>query len=132
MYVLKSRGMDHSNQLREVLLTENGIQLVDVYLGPGGALTGAARLAQEAQEKAVSMARQQEIERRQRELERKREALEARINALRLEFESEEEEARRKLAEAQEHEARLEEDRREMARLRGVVRFAGQGEGERQ
>ena len=131
MYVLKSRGMDHSNQLREVLMSEHGIQLVDVYLGPGGALTGAARLAQEAQEKAGSVARQQEIERRQRELERKREALEARINALRLEFESEEEEARRKLEEAQAHEARLEEDRREMARLRGVDRLpsAGQEQG---
>jgi circadian clock protein KaiC len=134
MYVLKSRGMDHSNQLREVLLTGHGIELVDVYLGPGGALTGAARLAQEAQEKAGSMARQQEIERRRRELERRREALEARINALRLEFESEEEEARRKLEEAQAHEARLEEDRREMARLRGVDRLpsAGPQPGEQQ
>ena len=131
MYVLKSRGMDHSNQLREVLMSGHGIQLVDVYLGPGGALTGAARLAQEAQEKAASIARQQEIERRQRELERRREALEARINALRLEFESEEEEARRKLEEAQAQEARLEEDRREMARLRGVDRLpsAGQEQG---
>ena len=132
MYVLKSRGMNHSNQLREVLMTGHGIQLVDVYLGPGGALTGAARLAQEAQEKAGSVARQQEIERRQREMERKREALEVRINALRLELETEEEEVRRKLEEAQAHEARLEEDRREMARLRGVDRLpsAGQEQGE--
>lgn len=130
MYVLKSRGMDHSNQLREVLLTEQGIQLVDVYLGPGGALTGAARLAQEAQERAVSVARQREIERRQRELERRREALEARINALRLEFESEEEEARRKLQEALAQEARLEEDRLDMARLRGVDRLPSAGQGQ--
>ena len=131
MYVLKSRGMEHSNQLREVLMTEHGIELVDVYLGPGGALTGAARLAQEAQERAGSVARQQEIERRRRELERRREALEARINALRLEFEAEEEEARLGLEEAKAHEARLEQDRREMARLRGVDRLpsAGQGQG---
>jgi circadian clock protein KaiC len=131
LYVLKSRGMDHSNQLREVLLTDQGIQLVDVYLGPSGALTGAARLAQEAQEKAGSVARQQEIERHRRELERKREALEARINALRLELESEEEEARRKLEESQAQETRLAEDRQDMARLRGVTRLpaAGQGQG---
>ncbi|MFL6198467.1 MAG: circadian clock protein KaiC [Thermoanaerobaculia bacterium] len=134
LYVLKSRGMDHSNQLREVLLTGHGIELVDVYLGPGGALTGAARLAQEAQEKAGSVARQQEIERRRRELERRREALEARINALRLEFEAEEEEARLGLEEARIHEARLEQDRREMARLRGVDRLpsAGPQQGGRQ
>ncbi len=94
---------------------------MDVYLGPSGALTGAARLAQEAQEKAGGIARQQEIERRQRELERKREALEARINALRLEFESEEEEARRKLEESRAQENRLEEDRQDMARLRGAT-----------
>ncbi len=134
LYVLKSRGMDHSNQLREVLMSEHGIRLVDVYLGPGGALTGAARLAQEAQEKAGSVARQQEIERRRRELERKREALEARINALRLEFESEEEETRRRLEEALTQETRLEDDRQDMARLRGVTQFpsAGQRQGEHQ
>lgn len=128
MYVLKSRGMDHSNQLREVLLSENGIRLVEVYLGPGGALTGAARLAQEAREQAGSLARQQEIERRRRELERKREALEARINALRLEFEAEEEEARRALEEALAHETRLERDRLDMARLRGVVQTPSTGQ----
>ena len=57
LYVLKSRGMAHSNQIREFLLTDHGIDLVDVYLGPGGVLTGTARQAQEAQEKAVTIER---------------------------------------------------------------------------
>ena len=52
LYVLKSRGMAHSNQIREFLLSDRGIDIVDVYLGPGGVLTGSARVAQEAQEKA--------------------------------------------------------------------------------
>ena len=52
LYILKSRGMAHSNQIREVLLSDRGIELVDVYLGPGGVLTGSARAAQEAKEKA--------------------------------------------------------------------------------
>ena len=59
--VLKSRGMAHSNQLREFLLTDRGVELQDVYLGAEGVLTGSARQAQEAREKAVAMLRQQEI-----------------------------------------------------------------------
>jgi circadian clock protein KaiC len=120
LYVIKSRGMNHSNQLREVLITGEGIQLVDVYLGPGGALTGAARQAQEAQERASSVLRQQEIARRQRDLERRRQALEARIEALRLEFEVEAEEAERLITQEQAREERLREDRIEMAKRRGV------------
>ncbi len=46
LYILKSRGMAHSNQIREFLLTENGVQLTEVYLGPEGVLTGSARLSQ--------------------------------------------------------------------------------------
>ncbi len=118
LYILKSRGMAHSNQLREMLLTDEGVRLVDVYLGPAGALTGAARLAQEASEAAASIARRQEMERRQREMGRKREALEARITALRLEFETEEEEIRRQIDEAHDREGRLIEDRQDMARIR--------------
>lgn len=93
LYVLKSRGMAHSNQLREFLLTERGVDLLDVYVGPEGVLTGSSRLSQEAQERAAKLARQEDAERKQRERTRKREVLEARITALRKEFEVEEEEA---------------------------------------
>ncbi|HEX6862431.1 MAG TPA: ATPase domain-containing protein, partial [Thermoanaerobaculia bacterium] len=120
IYVLKSRGMAHSNQLREVLLTGQGMRLVDPYLGSEGALTGAARLAQEARERAAAMARQQEVERRRRELQRKREALEARLEALRLEFEAEQEETERLIAQEEAREARLLDDRKDMARIRKV------------
>ncbi len=118
--VLKSRGMAHSNQVRELLLTGSGADLIDVYLGPGGALTGAARLAQEAQERAESLTRLQEIERQQRELERKRQALEARIEAQRLEFQTEEEDLVRRLQEAEAREQRRAEDLNAMARIRGL------------
>lgn len=118
LYVLKSRGMEHSNQMREMLLTGNGIRLVDPYLGMEGALTGAARLAQEAKERAAEVSRQQEIARRRRELERKRQALEARIEALRLEFESEAEEARRSFEQDEEREGAILKVRKDMARAR--------------
>ena len=91
MYVLKSRGMSHSNQLREFRLTDHGFEVLDVYVGPEGVLTGSSRLSQEAREKAAENARRQEADRRQRDLQRKREALEARILALRKEFEAEQE-----------------------------------------
>ena len=85
--VLKSRGMAHSNQIREFLLTDHGVELRDVYVGAGGVLTGSGRLTQEAQDQALQTLRKQEIERQQLELKSKHRALEAQIAALRAEFE---------------------------------------------
>lgn len=93
LYVLKSRGMAHSNQIREFRLTDQGVELLDVYVGPGGVLTGSARLSQEAEDEAEQSRRTQEIIRKQVALERKREATEAQIVLLRSEFEAEKAEA---------------------------------------
>jgi circadian clock protein KaiC len=119
--VLKSRGMSHSNQLREMRFSSRGIELVDAYLGATGALTGSARLAQEAQERSAAQLRQDDTERRRREIERRRQMLEARITALRLEFETEAEEAARLAAETQATDERLARDRQDMARMRKVT-----------
>jgi circadian clock protein KaiC len=119
LYILKSRGMAHSNQIREFLLTDHGIELVDVYVGPaGGLLTGTARAAQDAKEKAAAVARRQEIERRQRDLERKRLAMEAQIDALRAQLEVEEEEVRQLTREGEASALVSGQERAEMARLR--------------
>jgi circadian clock protein KaiC len=88
LYVLKARGMAHSNQVREFLISDRGIDLVDAYIGPSGVLTGAARVAQTAREKAEALTGQQEAARRQRELKRKRVALEQQIAGLRSEHEA--------------------------------------------
>jgi circadian clock protein KaiC len=125
MYVLKSRGMAHSNQLREFLLTEHGIDLLDVYVGPEGVLTGSSRVSQEAREKAATLVRQQEVERITRDRERKREALEARILALRKEFEIDEQEAETLGAEEVLREQVLDEDRAAMA----ISRKSDEGNG---
>ena len=118
MYVLKSRGMEHSNQIREFLLTSHGIELADVYLGSEGVLTGSARQAQESRERAIQLLREQEIQGRQRELTRKREALDARIAALRKEFEVEETEALRGINQELVREQVLLEDRTRMSESR--------------
>jgi len=84
--ILKSRGMAHSNQIREFLLTDHGVELRDVYVGPEGVLTGSARLTKEAENEATLLIRNQEVELRRVELERKRTTLEAQIAMLRAEF----------------------------------------------
>jgi circadian clock protein KaiC len=122
LYVLKSRGMAHSNQLREFLLTERGVDLLDVYVGTEGVLTGSSRLSQEARENAAQQMRLLEAKRKDRERIRKRELLEARIAALRKEFEMEEEEAENYNAEEVSREKLVAENREAMARSRHADR----------
>jgi circadian clock protein KaiC len=121
MFVLKSRGMAHSNQIREFQFTNRGIEIAEAYLGPAGVLTGSARLAQEALERSAQGARQQEIERKQRALQRRSAALDAQIAALRADFETEAAELLNGIREAQGYETQIVEDRGEMARSRRVV-----------
>lgn len=120
LYLLKSRGMAHSNQVREFLITSEGIKLVEVYTGPEGVLTGSARLAQEAQERANAVLRRQEVQRKQRELDRKRQDVESQIAALRSALEAEENELQLALEQLQGREEQMMRDRAEMARSRKV------------
>jgi circadian clock protein KaiC len=118
LHLLKSRGMAHSNQVREFHLTSSGIELVDAYIGAGGVLTGSARAAQEAHERADAVARRQTVYANIRRLERKRQALEAQVAALRAAFDAESAEEQTLIDEAQAREDVLEADRQEMARGR--------------
>jgi circadian clock protein KaiC len=121
MYVLKSRGMANSNQIREFILTDHGVELREVYIGASGVLTGSARVAQEALENAEVLTRKHDIERKKRELDRKRKALEAQIAALHADFESEESEAIKLIETEQDMIKRLEQDKIEMAVSRKTV-----------
>ncbi|NVO31213.1 circadian clock protein KaiC [Hymenobacter lapidiphilus] len=112
--ILKARGMAHSNQVREFEVSEKGIRLLDVLVGPTGIITGASRLAQHIQEQARYIAAEQEAERRDRDLERKRRVLEATIANLRTEFESVEEELRRVNSEEQQRHDSMAEERRQL------------------
>lgn len=95
LMVLKARGTAHSNQILEFRISGDGIQLEDVYIGPAGVLTGAARAAQETIERAEEAERKQDYARKRRELERKRAVAESQIAAIRAQLESEEEEIKR-------------------------------------
>src|ERR1700761_3000218 len=92
MYIMKSRGMKHSNQVREFIITDKGLDLVEVYLGPDGILTGSAREAQRIEEETGIALRDYSYSAKGREVDRKRKVLEAKISSLQTEFESAEEE----------------------------------------
>lgn len=92
LYILKSRGMSHSNQIREFKLTDKGIDLLDVYVGPEGVLTGTARISQEEKNNEEQLQLQQEIERKQSALDLKRAATDAQIVVLQSEYKAEESE----------------------------------------
>jgi len=118
LYVLKARGMAHSNQIREFLISDRGVDLVDAYIGPNGVLTGSARAAQTASEKAAALAAQQESGRRKREIVRQRAALERQINGLRSEHEAGAEELRQIDEEVGTQTRQLNTERTELGRLR--------------
>ena len=118
LVVLKSRGMAHSNQIREFRLTNHGIKLLDVYVGADGVLTGSARLSQEAKDAAEQLSRQQELTRKQLALVRKREVMEAQIAVLRTELEAEESEALKAIGIEKATDDRFTQDKARMAKSR--------------
>ena len=118
LFILKARGISHSNQIREFIFTDHGIELKDVYVGPEGVLTGTARVAQEAREKAAAQLRYEVTARKRRALEDKRRALDAQILALRAQFETEAEEINKEIALETVREQVVATDRLQMAQLR--------------
>ena len=120
IYVLKSRGIANSNQIREFILTDHGVELRKVYIGTHGVLTGSARVAQTAIENAEVLTRKLDIDRKKRELERKRKALEVHIASLHADLELEETEAVKMIESEQDIINRLEQDKLEIARSRNA------------
>ncbi len=118
LYVMKSRGMRHSNQVREFIISEKGLDLVDVYLGPEGVLTGSARETQQMHQEAGLALRDYAVTRKDREVERKRAVFEAKVTGLREEFESVEEELNRTYVEDDLRKDVIEKNRAQMTRNR--------------
>jgi circadian clock protein KaiC len=121
IYVLKARGMSHSNQMREYRLTGCGIEMIEPYIGPEGVLTGTARVAQEARERGEAVIRSQSVERRDRDLARRRATTDRQIAELRAALEAEESEAAMLNAQEVGREGVIAADRLAMASLRGAA-----------
>jgi circadian clock protein KaiC len=118
MYIMKSRGMKHSNQVREFIITSCGLDLVDVYLGSEGVLTGSAREAQQLKEQTGEALRNHQTSRKDIEISRKRKVLESKISSLQTEFESVEDELNRVYREEELRKEIAEKNRLELTRLR--------------
>jgi len=121
LYLLKSRGMAHSNQVREFIMTSGGIKLREVYIGPEGVMIGSARRAQETKDRAAVLIREQEMERRTREIERKRREIAAQIEILQAQLANDTAEIELLNREGAEREDQLAADRVAM----GVSRHTG-------
>jgi circadian clock protein KaiC len=124
LYILKARGVAHSNQIREFLMTSNGVQLREVYLGESGLLTGSARVAQEAKDQSRMLLAQQDVEKHRLRIQRRRKALDAQMAALRFELQTDEEEEQQLVAQEALRLTRRERDLKEMARSRFLVTSA--------
>ncbi len=120
LYVLKARGMNHSNQIREFLLSNKGIRLVEVYLGPSGMLTGSARVALEEQERDARILQADESDLKLAQLEHKRKAMEAHIEALRAEFEADSAAVKKSVSLENKREKKLIDNQSAMAKSRRV------------
>jgi len=118
LYIMKSRGMSHSNQVREFTITDKGLSLVDVYLGPDGVLTGSAREAQKLREKTGVALREFAISRKDKEILRRRMMLESKIASLQAEFESTEEELNKIYLEEELKQDIIERNRQEITDIR--------------
>ncbi|WP_091162820.1 circadian clock protein KaiC [Mucilaginibacter sp. P19] len=118
LYIMKSRGMSHSNQVREFTITDKGLSLVDVYLGPDGVLTGSAREAQKLREKTGVALREFAITRKDKEILRRRMMLESKIASLQAEFESTEEELNKIYLEEELKQDIIERNRQEITDIR--------------
>lgn len=118
LYIMKSRGMRHSNQVREFVISNQGLELVNVFLGPDGVLTGSAREAQQLQEVTGTVLREYAVSQKDREIERKRAVLEAKIAGLKEEFESIQDELNKTYVEDELRKDILEKNRQQMIRNR--------------
>ena len=118
--IVKARGLAHSNQLREFILTSQGIQLLDLYKGSEGVFFGSARVAQENREAASRVIRNEEIERKQRELDRKKRIMENEIAMLKEKFARDEDDIRILIEQDLSREKSVEQGKKDLAVLRNA------------
>ena len=121
LYLIKSRGMAHSNQVREFVMTGSGISLRDIYVGPEGVLTGSARVAQEARERELALERAHESEIRAAEFARRRRRIEAQIEELQAQLADEQRELDAQAAETTARDERAVDQRKRMGESRKVA-----------
>jgi circadian clock protein KaiC len=120
LYLLKARGISHSNQVREFVMSNNGIHLLDPYLGEDGALTGSARRNAEARARRAEAERQAEVTRVQDQVTQRRRRALAQIETLNADIEADEAELRRLVTAEETYQQLSRESAAALARGRGL------------
>ena len=120
LYVLKARGIAHSNQVREFTLSTNGIHFIAPYLGMAAVLTGSARLAQEAEDRATRARMSSEVESRKTALQARERELEAQIEALQARLAAEKQDALREIRVLESRQDQMSRTDAAMSRSRSV------------
>ncbi|MGH7077610.1 MAG: circadian clock protein KaiC [Acetobacteraceae bacterium] len=118
LYLLKARGLSHSNQVREFIMSDEGVKLVPPYLGDSGALTGSARRNEEARSRGAEMRRKADVSRAQQQLEQRRRRARAQMEALQAELDADEIELNAMVQGEGEYLRRTADDLIDMARSR--------------
>ncbi len=116
--VLKSRGMPHSNQIREFVMTDNGIELIDPYIGPAGVFMGSAKIAQEMRDKVEILEARRNLDHKQIMLKEKQKELVAKVAALKAQYKAEENELEKNIEQAQQNIGIMAKDRKMLASVR--------------
>jgi circadian clock protein KaiC len=96
VYILKSRGMRSSNQVREFIISDKGIEIVELMISPKGVVVGSARKSYELEREKEKISKKRDIIRKNKEIERKKNILDGKIKRLITQFEMEKEELNRK------------------------------------
>jgi circadian clock protein KaiC len=118
LYLLKARGLSHSNQVREFVMSDDGIKLVPTYLGENGALTGSARKNEEAKSRQAEMRRNADMSRAQQQIQQKRRRAKAQMEALQAELDADEIELNAMMRNEDDYRRQTADDRIEMERSR--------------
>ena len=118
LYLLKARGLSHSNQVREFIMSKDGIKLISPYLGESGALTGSARKIEEAKSRQTEMRRQADVFRAQQQIEQKRRRAKAQMEALQADLDADEIALKAMLQDESEYLRQAADDKVEMEKSR--------------
>ena len=120
LYLLKARGISHSNQVREFIMSDDGIHLLEPYLGEGGALTGSARRNEEARARRLEVERRLEVARVQDQVTQRRRRALAQIEAFKADIDADEAELKRLVKAEESYLDQSRDDAAAMARGRGM------------
>jgi circadian clock protein KaiC len=118
--IVKSRGTAHSNQVRELILSDTGVTLTDTYTAGGEVLMGTLRWEKERAERVAAEAAEANAKLKRVKLDAEEAELEVRLKSLQTELVAKQVEKALLVRATQSHEGELSRGRTQMKELRGA------------